>query len=346
MYQIVEIECGENRKSQIAVGQVINDINSFLPKDVRVIVITDRNIHRLYGDLINSYEHILIGLGETIKTLQTAEQIWRELLEMGADRKTFLLGIGGGIVTDITGFIASTYMRGLRFGFVSTSLLGQVDASVGGKDGVNLDGYKNIIGCFNQPEFVLCDLDMLQTLPVREVRAGISEIVKGGVLGRSELFELFEKHSYEQIVGNNELLLEAVMGAVKLKADVVESDERESGRRKLLNLGHTIAHAVEKCSSDFLHGEAVAIGMATIADISVKEGLLNSDDAQRIKKAIENMGLPLTSGIDNHRLYKALLSDKKKETNHLDLILIKSIGEAVIVPYTLDKLEALICNQS
>lgn len=344
MYQIVELECGENRRSQVAVGQVIADLNKFLPKDVRVIVITDGNLHRIYGNLINNYEHIIIGLGETIKTLQTAENIWRSLLEMGADRKTFLLGIGGGIVTDITGFVASNYMRGVRFGFVSTSLLGQVDASVGGKNGVNLDGFKNIIGSFNQPEFVLCDIDMIHTLPVREIRAGLAEIIKGGILGDVALFEMFEKHSYDDFVNNRELLLEAVLGAVRLKADVVESDERESGRRKLLNLGHTVAHAVEKCCSDFLHGEAVAIGMATIADISVKEGLLSEGDASRIKNVIERMGLPLTSGLDKHRLYKALLSDKKKESDHLDFIMIESIGSATIKPYALDQVESLLCN--
>lgn len=346
MYQTVELECGEGRRSQVAVGQVIDRLEDFLPQGVRVIVITDGNLHRLYGNIINKYEHILIGLGETIKTLGTAEKIWRELLEMGADRKTFILGIGGGIVTDVTGFIASNYMRGLRFGFVSTSLLGQVDASVGGKNGVNLDGYKNIIGCFNQPEFVLCDLDMIQTLPVREIRAGLSEIIKGGILGDSKLFELFEKHDYNDFVTNRELLLEAVLGAVRLKADVVESDERESGRRKLLNLGHTIGHAIEKCSNEFLHGEAVAIGMATIAEISVKEGMLTQAEADRIKAAIARVGLPTTSGLDKHRIYKALLSDKKKETDHLDFIMIESIGRAVIKPYTLDTVEALICSQS
>ncbi len=344
MYQTVELECGENRKSQVAIGQVINDLEKFIPEGLRVIVITDGNLHRLYGDLINRYEHIIIGLGETIKTLQTAEYIFSELLAKGADRKTFLLGIGGGIVTDITGFIASNYMRGVRFGFVSTSLLGQVDASVGGKNGVNLNGFKNIIGSFNQPEFVLCDLDMLQTLPVREVRAGLSEIIKAGILGNKALFELFEQHSYDEFVNDKELLLEAVLGAVRLKADVVESDERESGRRKLLNLGHTIAHAVEKCSSDFLHGEAVAIGMAAIADLSVKEGLLSENEADRIKNVIERMNLPLTSGLDKHRLYKALLSDKKKETDHLDFIMIESIGSAIIKPYQLDKVEDLLCK--
>lgn len=330
--------------SQIAIGESVTNLNNYIPQGVRVIVITDGNIHRLYGELINSYEHILIGLGETIKTLQTAEKIWRQLLEMGADRKTFIVGIGGGIVTDITGFVASTYMRGLRFGFVSTTLLGQVDASVGGKNGVNLDGYKNIIGVFNQPEFVICELDMLQTLPVREVRAGLSEIIKAGILGDLELFEMFEKNSYSDFIENKELLLEAVKRAVLLKADVVESDEREGGRRKLLNLGHTIGHAIEKCSSEFLHGEAVAIGMVNIADISISEGLLDPEAAARIKRVLERMELPTHTSIDHNRLYKALLSDKKKEVKHIDLILIKSVGEAIIKPYGLEAVEALICN--
>ena len=193
----------------------------------RVVVITDATIDRLYGELLAPYEKILIGRGETIKTLQTVEQIIRQLVALGADRKTLLLAVGGGIISDITGFVASIYMRGIRFGFVSTTLLGQVDASVGGKNGVNLDGYKNMVGCFTQPEFVICDPAMLTTLPEREFRAGLAEIVKATIIGDAAMFERLEHATLEELRQDHALLAEAVRNARKVADVLAEAADME-----------------------------------------------------------------------------------------------------------------------
>ncbi|MCC8035997.1 MAG: 3-dehydroquinate synthase, partial [Rikenellaceae bacterium] len=220
MKEVIEVSRDAGEPSRVFIGDVISELGS-LSAGRRTIVVTDSNVHRRYRELIDGYEHIIIGMGETNKTLVTVEKIYRELIERGADRKTFLVGFGGGIVTDITGFAASTYMRGIPFGFVASTLLAQVDASVGGKNGVNLDGYKNMVGTFNQPEFVLCDLGLLETLPDREFAAGCAEIIKSGVIADRDLFELFEKHSLEEFRNNRELLLEAVSAAVRVKAGIV-----------------------------------------------------------------------------------------------------------------------------
>ena len=243
----------------------------------QVFVVTDEVVEALYPDLLPHYPHICIPYGEQHKTLTTVESIHRRLLALGADRKSFLLAVGGGIVTDTAGFAASTYMRGIRFGFLSTTLLGQVDASVGGKNGVNVDGYKNMAGTFTQPEFVVCDTTMLRTLPEREFRAGLAEVVKSAIIADPNLFERLEQTSFAQLRSDEALLEQVVRAAVGVKVAIVERDEREAGERRLLNLGHTLAHAIEKCSHAMNHGEAVAVGMRLVADCAVRGGWL--DDA-------------------------------------------------------------------
>ena len=226
MKQVIEVKRREGKPSQVVVGDVINSLDNYLPEGKRVIIITDGNVHRRYKEIINRYDYCLIGLGETIKTMTTVNKLYAELLERGADRTTFIVGIGGGIVTDITGFVASTYMRGLRFGFVATTLLAQVDASVGGKNGVNYEGYKNMVGTFNQPDFVLCDLSMLQTLPDREFRAGLAEVVKAAIIADADLFGRIERTTFEALRTDTDLLSDAVSAAIRVKADIVERDER------------------------------------------------------------------------------------------------------------------------
>lgn len=242
-------------------------------------------------------------------------------------------------MTDVTGFVASTYMRGLRFGFVATTLLAQVDASVGGKNGVNYEGYKNMVGTFNQPDFVLCDPAMLDTLPEREFRAGLAEIVKAGLIADRELFGLFESHSLEEFRRDRALLGEAVMRAVKVKAHIVERDERESDERRKLNLGHTFAHAIEKCSRDFLHGEAVAIGTVMIARLSERLGTVTAEEAARVRSVFERMGLPVATGIEPPRLIAALKHDKKKEARSVAFVLMRGIGDCEIRPMTFDEID-------
>ena len=338
MNEVLEVKRGDGGVSTVVIGQALDELGRFLPKDKKIIVITDSNVYKYYKKEVDRYEGIVIGLGEENKTLTTLEAIYTELIAIGADRESFILGFGGGIVTDIAGFAASTYMRGLRFGFVATTLLAQVDASVGGKNGVNCDGYKNMVGTFSQPEFVLCDLSVLRTLPEREFRGGLAEIFKSGLIRDAVLFELFENHTFDDFRTNETLLQEAITRAVKVKKAIVDADEKEQGERKLLNLGHTFAHAIEKSTRQFQHGEAVAIGLVMIADLSVRMGLLSENDAARIKNVVERMGLQTDSGLPLETLFEALKSDKKKDAQSVSLILLKGVGDCEIRKMTFGEL--------
>jgi 3-dehydroquinate synthase len=339
MNEILKVSRADGGTSTVVIGRVLDRLDTFLPKDKKVVVITDPNVYQYYSAIIDRYEHILIGLGEEHKTLATLETIYSELIARGADRETFILGFGGGIVTDIAGFAASTWMRGVRFGFVATSLLAQVDASVGGKNGVNCDGYKNMVGTFNQPEFVLCDPAVLKTLPEREFRGGLAEIVKAGIIRDAGLFNLFENHSLREFYDDEALLQEIIVRAVKVKKAIVDADERERGERKLLNLGHTFAHAFEKCTREFGHGEAVALGLDMAAWLSFNLRLLPESEAMRITRTIAELRLPTGTDIPSEELFAAVRSDKKKEADAIDLILVRAIGDAVIHRMPFDKLE-------
>lgn len=331
-----------NEESTLYVGRATELLDRVLPKG-RVVVITDANIDRLYPDLVHCYDYIIIGQGEGVKSLQTVERVYRELMAMGADRSTFILGIGGGIVTDIAGFVAATYMRGIDFGFVSTTLLGQVDASIGGKNGVNVADYKNMVGTFRQPRFVISDVTMLKTLPVRELRAGMSEVVKSAIVGDVELFNHLERVITGELShSNTELMEEIILRAVVVKARIVAMDEREGGIRRLLNLGHTLGHAIEKCTREVNHGEAVAIGMSQIAHASVRCGMLAEEDAQRIDTLLERLGFSLTSPINMVDVLREVKHDKKKCNNVLKVVLPIKIGECIVREMTFDEFERLL----
>jgi len=301
------------------------------------IAITDPNIERLYPELLSPYRRITIGLGEENKTLDTVAYIYRRLMEMGADRGSYLLGVGGGIVTDVTGFVASTYMRGIGFGFVATTLLSQVDASVGGKNGVNVDGYKNMAGCFNQPDFVICDPSMLATLPEREVRGGMAEAINAGIIQSEGLFGKMEA-GYDAVMGDGALLGDIICEAVEIKAAVVEADFRESGQRKKLNFGHTIAHAVEKLSRRYIHGEAVAIGCCYEVELSRRMGCISPGDVKRITAAIERLGLPTECDMDDKALFGALHLDKKRHGDGIALVVPDAIGRCHVEEVGFDRL--------
>ena len=327
-------------QSGIYIGPVKDILPGVLPEG-RVVVVSDSSIDRLYHPMLEKYDSVLIGLGESIKTLQTVETIYRRFIELGVDRSTFVLAVGGGIVTDVAGFAASTYMRGLKFGFVSTTLLGQVDASVGGKNGVNVDGYKNMAGTFTQPQFVICDPGMLRTLPDREFRAGLAEVVKAAIIADADLFERIERPTFEALRADTDLLTDAVSAAIRVKADIVERDERESGDRRKLNLGHTLAHAIEKCSNRMNHGEAVAVGTALIAGAAVKLGVLKAEDRDRIVAVLTKLGFGLTPPVEVRRLLKEVVKDKKNEDGMLRIVLPVGIGDCEVRPMTPGEFAAL-----
>ena len=317
------------QQSKVYIASADELLPELLPEG-RVVVVSDATIDRLYHPLLDKYDTVLIGTGESIKTLQTVETIYRRFIELGVDRSTFVLGIGGGIVTDVAGFAASTYMRGLRFGFVSTTLLGQVDASVGGKNGVNVDGYKNMAGTFTQPQFVVCDPSLLRSLSDREFRAGLAEVVKAAIIADADLFGRIEQTSFETLRTDTDLLSDVISAAIRVKADIVEYDEKESGERRKLNLGHTLAHAIEKSSNRMNHGEAVAVGTALIAGAAVKLGVLKEEDRLRIEKLLVRLGFDLTPPVEIKRLLKEVGKDKKNEDGMLRIVLPVGIGDCEV----------------
>lgn len=326
--------------SQVVVGSVAEWLPRLLPKR-RVVVVSDTNLDRHYHSLLGDFDHVLIGLGETSKTLRTLDYIYRQFIELGVDRSTFILAIGGGIVTDVAGFAASTFMRGLEFGFISTSLLGQVDASVGGKNGVNVDGYKNMVGTFTQPRFVICDVAMLRTLNEREFRTGLAEMIKSAIIADEELFVMLEKVDFSALHSDVELLMELVYRAIKVKAAIVERDERESGDRRLLNLGHTLAHAIEKNSSKLNHGEAVACGLALIADAACRRGVMDEQTRERIHSLLLRAGFTLTPPVEMPQLLKAVKKDKKAEGNDIYVVFPHTIAHCEVERMSVEEFKRL-----
>ena len=328
-----------NEESTLYVGRVAELLDRVVPQS-RVVVITDANIERLYPDVVRRYEYVVIGEGEESKTLQTVERVYRELMALGADRSTFILGIGGGIVTDVAGFVAATYMRGVEFGFVSTTLLGQVDASVGGKNGVNVADYKNMVGTFRQPRFVIADVEMLRTLPMRELRAGMAEVVKSAVIGDADLFDFVESRA-DDIFDDVEALQYAMLGAVAVKARIVAEDEREGGVRRLLNLGHTLGHAIEKCTHEVNHGEAVAMGMGYIARVAFSRGMLCGEDGPRIVGLLDKLGFELIPPVDMAQVLDAVKLDKKRENDMIRVVLPVKIGDCVVAEMSFEEFKEI-----
>lgn len=331
----------ESNTSSILIGERLANVEKYIDGR-KTIILTDSNILKYYGDQLPSGIPIIeIGLGETNKTISTIDMIMGKLVEYEADRTSFLLAIGGGIVCDVGGFAASIYMRGIPFGFVSTTLLSQVDASVGGKNGVNFSGFKNMVGVFNQPEFVVCDNQMFTTLEEREFSSGFAEIIKAGAIKSESLFEFCENNAKAALANEEAVLTHLVYESVKIKADVVEADERERGERRLLNFGHTFAHAIEKMGS-ILHGEAVTIGMVLAAKVSQQLGMITKEDVTRITNVIECYGLPVKSAIPVQDLFKAMKQDKKREGDSIHLVLLESIGKAVSKKMTYSELQSII----
>jgi len=337
--KVIEIKT-DTKVSKIYIGETIQNLRSHLPKG-KVVIITDEVVSGIYMNRFSEYPVIEIGQGEKIKTIDTLEYIFDRFLDYEVDRSTYIVAIGGGIVCDVAGLAASIFMRGLRFGFVSTTLLSQVDASVGGKNGVNYHRYKNMIGVFNQPDFVICDTEMLKTLERKEFVAGFAEIVKAGAIKNESLFSYIENNWKRALNLDTEVIDHLVYESVLVKSKVVEVDEKEKGERRLLNFGHTFAHSFEKLA-DILHGEAVSIGMAVAAKLSERLGFLKNHESGRIIQLLRNLGLPVTIDLDVNKIFAAIRQDKKREGGSIHLILLRQIGEAFDYKLTLNKLEELV----
>lgn len=331
---------GKGGTSQIHVGERLGNLGNHLP-DQPLVIITDEIVKSLYGHAFPKAPVITIGTGEQIKTLSTVETILHRLIELGCDRSCFILGIGGGIVCDIAGFAASIFMRGVDFGFVSTTLLSQVDASVGGKNGVNLSAFKNMAGVFSQPRFVICDPEMLKTLPQKEIANGMAEIVKHALIADAGMLAFIENNHARALNLDPEIIFQLVSDSVAIKSRVVQQDERESGERRKLNFGHTIGHAVEKLDPSG-HGSAVSKGMAAAALFSAKKGLLPYQAVERIVSLLHTLGLPTDLNYDSARLMEAAGRDKKKQGAFLSFVFLSALGAAKVEKIHLDELNAFL----
>lgn len=350
--------------NKIHIQQDLGGLRSVIGDKAEVFVVIDRNLRPFYP-LFEGFQLLEIETSEQLKTLETVARLVGELLERGADRNAFLIGVGGGITTDLVGFTASVYKRGIRFAFVPTTLLAQVDASIGGKNGVNFHAYKNMIGTITQPEWIYMCPQVLRTLHPRELRAGAAEAFKTFVLFDphcyelavtyfSELEERLQKSGSYLLDGkfyDEERLMELIERCARYKCEVVERDEFEKGERRLLNLGHTFAHAIEKvcASSGIMHGEAVAIGMVLAAKVSLKMGMTTPDFVTRLTADLKRTGLPVEIPLDPQSgrpaemrtLVEALKKDKKVDGDHIHFILPCALGDVKDVNVPLNKLEEL-----
>ena len=337
--RVLEIH-GSTGNSTILIGESLQNLQDYINSE-EVLIITDKNVRRLYSKDFPHYEVIEIGTGEKIKNLDTVQAIYGKLVELEADRSSFIVGIGGGIVCDIAGFVASTYLRGVRFGFVPSTLLSQVDAGVGGKNGVNFGGYKNMVGVFNQPEFVICDMSLLKSLPEREIMCGFAETVKHAVIADADLFSYLEEHYKKALELDAEVVERLVYDSVLIKASIVHRDEKERGERRKLNFGHTFGHAIEK-SAGIPHGEAVSLGMVVASALSVRRGLLSEKDMERIEALLKKLKLPTRLRLDGKGILDALRRDKKRKGDSIHFVLLHGIGNAVVEEIPMKELEAAV----
>ncbi len=330
---------GSLSDSLLAIGEDFKNFKQYLPQQ-KVIVLTDDKVNQLYGKHFTDYPVIEIGQTEANKTLETIAFILEKLIELEADRSSFLLAVGGGIVCDIGGFAASVYLRGIDFGFISTTLLSQVDASVGGKNGVNLKGFKNMVGVFNQPKFVLCDPNMLKTLDKDDLHCGFAEIVKHTLIEDAAMFAKLEQNSSKALALDPAFIEELVSNSVHIKAAIVNRDEKEKGERRKLNLGHTFGHAAEKVLK-ISHGKAVSLGLVIAGKLSVARGLLAQEELDRIINLLKALELPTEIPGSKNEIIEALDQDKKREGSSIHFILMKGIGQVSIESIEIDELKKI-----
>lgn len=326
-------------ETEISVGENLTGRLGSL--DPVPVLLVDEQVMSLHGHLFDSFPVALIPSGEQHKTIRTVERIYRELARLGTDRSSMLVGIGGGVATDVAGFAACTYMRGIRFGFIATTLLGQVDAGIGGKNGVNLDGYKNMVGVIRQPAFVWCDLSLLETLARREYVAGIAEVIKYGAIRNREFLSYLGDHMEDLLSLDREVLTEVVTMSVSVKVDIVQQDEHESGIRRLLNFGHTLGHAIER-DKKILHGEAVALGMMLAARLSHTLGYLTIKEVSSLEEVISAAGLPVDMNTDPDKIYDNIRKDKKKSGAKIHFVLLDEPGRAFVREIPLSELKIML----
>lgn len=346
-----------NRSYPIHIGRdLLTDANLMLPhlKRKHVAIVTNTTVAPLYLDQLTrtlqgagvSVIPIILPDGEAYKNTETLNKIYDVLLQNRCERSTTLIALGGGVIGDLTGYAAATYLRGVPFIQIPTTLLSQVDSSVGGKTGINHPLGKNMIGAFYQPQVVLADIDTLKTLPTRELSAGMAEVIKYGLIRDAEFFNWLEAHIEPLMALDEDAISEAIYRSCQNKAEVVARDEHETGERALLNLGHTFGHAIENAMGYgvWLHGEAVAAGTMMAADLSQRMGWLNAAEVARIHALLTKAWLPLDAPKLSADKYLDLMQmDKKVADGKIRLVLQQGIGKSVITSdYDADKLKATL----
>lgn len=306
----------------------------------RIAVISDARVNGLFGAATSSacgrvapVATVLVDEGEPAKSMASLARLLDRLADEGLDRRSVIVALGGGVVGDLAGFAAAVYMRGIRFVQVPTTLLAQVDSSVGGKTGVNLAHGKNLVGAFHQPSAVIADTDTLRTLPPRELSAGLAEVIKHGLLADADYLAQVERDMPALVGCDDAALARAVAGSCRIKAAIVSRDEREAGERALLNLGHTFGHAIEALAGYgvWLHGEAVAVGLCLAAELSHKLGTIGEHDVERVRRLVRAANLPTTApGLSCADMLVAMRADKKAEAGRVKFIVLERLGQAAI----------------
>ncbi len=323
------------------IGEELNKIG--IHKDRKLLIISNKEISKLFGEKVvnnlkkyNFHAEIFnIKAGESYKNLETLSDIYNAAFKVGLDRNSLMIALGGGIVGDVTGFAAATWLRGIEYIQIPTTLLSMVDSSVGGKTAVNHPKGKNLIGAFHQPKAVFIDPETLLTLPPREFKAGMAEVIKYGIIKDKALFEYLEnKENRDKILNlENNSLIQIIKNSIQTKACIVSEDEKENGIRAILNYGHSFGHVIENLCGygEFLHGEAIAIGMKIAGDIASEKKLWLKEDSLKQNKLIESYGLPIqTPKIKKNEVLKILMGDKKVRNGKMRFILPRGIGEVDI----------------
>lgn len=319
---------------------LLDELQAFDVENRRVALITDSNTAQLFGStvqgILNGHcKHVLLHTfpaGEANKTLDTVKGIYKTLIEAGFDRKDLLIALGGGVVGDITGYAAATYLRGVDFIQIPTTMIAQSDSSIGGKTGVDFDGYKNMVGAFYMPKLVYMNISALKELDDRQFYAGFAEVMKSALIKDAMFYEWLLENMYEIHDRDSAILEEMIMRSCTVKKLVVEKDPKEQGDRALLNFGHTIGHAIEKAMNfEMVHGECIALGMVAAAYISWKHNWLSMDEYYEVRDMFVPFNLPISIDcIDPEEILRLTKSDKKMESGQIKFVLLKKVGKAVI----------------
>ncbi|MFT3702501.1 MAG: 3-dehydroquinate synthase [Agriterribacter sp.] len=303
------------------------------------IIITDENVFNGHPKKFKGWNTIVLKPGEAFKVQATVDAVIEQMIGMQADRKTTLVGIGGGVVTDITGYIASVYMRGIPFGFIPTSVLAMVDASIGGKNGIDVGVYKNMVGTIRQPSFILHDLIFLNTLPQSEWENGFAEIIKHACIKDLAMFKELQASSLKKYQAKKTVMCSLIQRNALIKIKVVQKDEFEKGDRKLLNFGHTLGHALEN-QYELSHGQAISIGMTYASHISAS--LRGFKDTEKVVALLEQYGLPTYASFNKKKVLDVLRMDKKREKKEMNYVLLDKIGKGIIQSIPLTELDNII----